>query len=451
MSYEEILQQLKDYVFSDEDPKHCAERYMEVMKIPFRLQIIPLAEQAIYTLNEEFQKVDNPKGRANVAALFSMLNEKRVDMFQKVVSRFDEDQGIILDPDVIVDGDAVQTAINYNYMTVNNAMIDKPELWQTVCSEQNIDIQEYPTFQDFAANNVQKKYLDFAREKGLEETASKVLGLGMPISAPKKLDKHPLILPDNQTVGTAEYYARCDSALQSKLSPAAKNLFKHWFVTPQYADFIDPAYRDIGKADLKSMNQEQRGAYLGMMEDLRALGRFLEDSKTPRTFQEKAQVSNYTKAILGSAETFLQKTRDSGPELKAVKAGVYGLMLQLALPNYGPLERARNYLTQDIIQAGQENAQRYSHFHKKEKISLEALQEDAPPAPAAKSLWTQGEEALSQIRVRDTKMDPGMKAAQEETRRNFLTLCEKAKQTGDGRLPEKMAEKHSEKRLPPRR
>ena len=66
MSYEEILQQLKDYVFSDEDPKHCAERYMEVMKIPFRLQIIPLAEQAIYALNEEFQKVDTPKGRANV-------------------------------------------------------------------------------------------------------------------------------------------------------------------------------------------------------------------------------------------------------------------------------------------------------------------------------------------------------------------------------------------------
>ena len=440
MSYEEILQQLKDYVFSDEDPRHCAERYLEILQIPAHIQLNRPAAIALNTISEEFMKTDTPKGRANMVALLRVLNEKRQAMFEKVVTRFGQDQGILLSPEVVLEGTAMQAAVSYVVYPLTNIVEGNDELWQTICSEQNIDIQENPSINAFAIVNPKKKEPVIAKELGLEEIASKVEALGIPVADPDKLDKHPLTLPDNQTVKAADYYAACDNIALSKASPAMKNLYKHWLLTPQYADFIDPVYRDIGQADLKPMTPEQRGAYLTMMEDLRAMGRYLEDSTGPRTIREKTSCIDYASSVLSSAENFLKKTRDSGPELNAVKAGVYGLMLQLGLPTYETLKNARKYLTPDTIQAGQENAQRYSHFHKKEKLSLDVLQEDAPPAPTPKSLWTQEDDALFHIRVRDTKMDPGMKAVQEETRRNFLTLCEKAKQTGDGSLPENMAE-----------
>ena len=437
MGFEDIKKQLYEYVFSDDDPDKCVERYLQALLIPGQKQLIPLAAAAVAELQDEFCKSDTPQQRAMMMTLLKKLNEKRFQNYKKVADICVEKPEIFLDPEIALEGEAVSSSVNAVLTSVDEEMREHPERWEICCREQNIDFNKYPTFREFSISSPLARNRQYAADHKLDEAAKIIEKRSIPFLDKSKLDSDPLVLSDGTVIRTKEYTEHCSRALEENTPKELQRMFKNWVVSPHYLNWIDPAYRDLAAADLSRLSHEQRAGYLTLMETVRAAARFLEASEGSRNLNDPGlEFGEYYKPILKSARNFLKLTRDSGPEFDSVKAGVYGVMLQLAAPDDTRLERSRRYLTPAIIDQGVKNAVRYETTEKREKASLDDLQDKEPAPPQVPSLWTQNGSTLHSMRVRDTTLDPLEKKNQESLRREFLCLYTKAGQSSS--FPEGM-------------
>ena len=150
MGIAELKNQFMNYVFSDNDPKKTAERYIELCKYANLVKVTPAAATAFGAISTEMTKSDTPEHRARLCALIETVNERRLRSYEKAIQGFQEDPGIITEPFYSIEGEALNYIGEDVLFLIGNPELktgepeDEADLnrerWRLLCEENGLPL-----------------------------------------------------------------------------------------------------------------------------------------------------------------------------------------------------------------------------------------------------------------------------------------------------------------------
>ena len=440
MGYTELKNQMMEYVFSDDDPKKIAERYIELNKYTSVRQITPAAEYALHAVTTEMTKCDTPEHRKRLFTLIETVNEKRENCFETAVRRYGEDPGIITEPFYSAESESLNLICEAIIFPLNGAESNtgRPEdesdltkkRWDKMCEENGIPVGT--SYNEFAVRSHKQRQTAFmAEHPELKDAHDAVDKLGLPLLEPERLDRHPVTDKDGNKLDFASYRERRNEKLKDAFDPKVVSFLKGETVSSGSFPWITSAYMDIGQADISKLSQGQQNSYLFLLDKLYNMNRHVRGMGDGTQDLYGVKAKDYLPGIYDQARDFCRDTRNSGSELNGVKAAVYGMVLAFEGMASEKVRGLEQYLSPEVINAGKQKAAAYAGTVRKKEISFKELEQDKPVrATPMPNLWTEEPIDTFVLGSRLEDCTPEERTEKARLRKDFYVMAGKAAQLG---------------------